>query len=395
MNLRQLFLTHVAQTSPAPVMLDIGSAQGMYLYDRDGKAYLDLISGIGVSVLGHCHPEVVQAVQKQASQFMHTMVYGEFVLAPQVELAKYLTDLLPPRLNSTYFVNSGAEAVEGAMKLAKQSTGRHKVFACRNAYHGSTQGAQSLMDSGRFTDPTRPLLPGIHFITFNHPGDLEQIDRETACVVIETVQGEAGLIPPEPGYLQAVRERCDETGALLILDEIQAGCGRTGKMFAFEHFGIVPDILLLAKGFGGGMPIGAFIADREVMSTFSHDVPLSHITTWGGHPVNCAASLATLKTLVRQELVQQVERKKQLFLERLDHPAIVAIREFGLWFALDLESEEYLQKAVRLGLEKGLWFDWFLFRPDSIRLAPPLIITEADIDKACILLMEIFEEVSR
>ena len=387
-NLRQLFLQHVAQTSPSPLMLEVERAEGMYLYDPEGKAYLDLIAGIGVSGLGHRHPAVVEAAKAQLDKYLHTLVYGEFVLAPQVQLAELLARCLPDPLDSVYFVNSGTEATEGAMKLAKRYTGRYEIVACKKAYHGSTQGAASLMWPRDFTQAYHPLLPGIRHIEYNCEWCLQQITERTAAVIMETVQGEWGIRPPVEGYLQKVRERCNEAGALLIFDEIQAGYGRTGSLFAFEQYGVVPDILLLAKGMGGGMPIGAFVASRAVMSALSDNPILGHITTFGGHPVSCAAALATLKALLESDLIQQVKAKEQLFLELLQHPAIVEVRSAGLWMAVELESFEVVQAVIGHCLEKGLITDWFLFNSCSLRIAPPLIITEEQIRWACGVILE-------
>lgn len=379
---RALFLQHVAQTSPAPLALEIVAASGCWLTDSSGKRYLDLIAGIGPSVLGHRHPRVQAAVQKQVDSYWHTLVYGEYVLSPQVQLAKLLADNLPG-LDSVYFVNSGAEATEGAMKLAKRATGRPHFIACKNAYHGSTQGAASLMSQDYFTQAFQPLLPGIQHIEFNNDADLEQIDERVAAVIVETVQGEAGVYPPRAAWLQALRLRCNETGALLILDEIQSGMGRSGRLFAFEHFGIVPDILLLAKGFGGGMPLGAFVARRELMQLLSHDPVLGHITTFGGHPVCTAAGLATLELLLSSDLMAQVPAKAALFRSLLTNPGILEIRSFGLWMALDLGNATLVQKAIQYCLQQGVISDWFLFNDHSMRIAPPLTISEAEIRYAC------------
>jgi acetylornithine/succinyldiaminopimelate/putrescine aminotransferase len=382
MTHRQLFQQHVAQTSPAPLGLEIERAEGVYLYDSGGKRYLDLIAGIGPSVLGHRHPAVQQAVSDQLDRYWHTLVYGEFVLHPQVELATLLAAHLPG-LDSVYFVNSGTEATEGAMKLAKRYTGRRELVACRNAYHGSTQGAASLMDPPDFTAAYQPLLPGIRHIDFNDDDSLEAITRETAGVVVETVQGEAGLIPPRPEWLCLLRARCTEMGALLILDEVQAGYGRTGTLFAFEQFGIVPDILLLAKGFGGGMPIGAFVAPRAIMQAFTMDPPLGHITTFGGHPVCAAAALATLRVLLESYLIAQVPANAALFRSLLVHPAIHAVRSAGLWLAVDLGDASKVQSTIRYCIEHGVITDWFLFNDQSLRIAPPLTISEEEIREGC------------
>ena len=382
-NTRQLFLQHVAQTSEAPLLLDIEYAEGMYLYDSDNTRYMDLIAGIGVSSLGHRHPAVLTAVRQQLDKYLHTMVYGEYVLAPQVALAKWLADHLPPSLDSTYFVNSGAEAVEGAMKLAKRYTHRSQIIACRNAYHGSTQGAASLNSDDYFTQAYRPLLPDIHHISYNIEADIAQITTRTAAVIVETIQAESGIYPPVPGYLEALRARCTQVGALLILDEIQAGCGRTGYLWAFEAFGIVPDILLLAKGFGGGMPIGAFVANRQMMQVLTHNPVLGHITTFGGHPVNCAAALATMQTLTAGTLIADVAAKEQLFRALLRHPNIRAVRSAGLMMAVELDSFDQVLSVIKYCLAHGIITDWFLFNSRCLRIAPPLVITEADIRTAC------------
>ncbi len=379
---RAMFLQHIAQTSAGPLALEIERAEGCYLYDRGGKKYLDLIAGIGPSVLGHRHPEVQAAVEQQLNAYWHTLVYGEYVLAPQVEFAQLLSENLPG-LDSVYFVNSGTEATEGAMKLAKRYTGRYQFIACRNAYHGSTQGAASLMSPTDFTLAFQPLLPGIQHIDFNKHEDIQKVDTRTAAVIVETVQGEAGLITPDPTWLQALRARCTATGTLLILDEIQAGFGRTGQLFAFEKYGIVPDILLLAKGFGGGMPLGAFIARREVMQSLTHDPVLGHITTFGGHPISCAAGLATLKVLLESDLLAQIPEKAALFKKMLAHPALVELRSTGLWFAVDLGDFAKVQSAIRYCIENGVITDWFLFNDRSLRIAPPLTITLEEIEFAC------------
>lgn len=387
-SLRQLFLQHLAQTSDAPLLLEIERAEGMYLYDPAGKPYLDLIAGIGVSSLGHRHPAVVQAAKEQLDKYLHTIVYGEFVLVPQVRLAQLMAEHLPDPLDSVYFVNSGTEATEGAMKLAKRFTGRPKIVAARYAYHGSSQGAASLMWPKDFTQAYHPLLPGIEYIEFNREADLSRIDKHTAAVIVETVQAEWGIRRPEPGYLQQLKQRCEDVGALLILDEIQAGYGRTGTLWAFEQYGIVPDILLLAKGMGGGMPIGAFVASRALMEVLSYRPILGHITTFGGHPVSCAAALATLQTLLSTDLIQQVKAKEQLFLELLDHPEIVEVRSAGLWMAVELPDFDFVRGVIRHCLANGLITDWFLFNSRSLRIAPPLIINKKEIQQACHIILE-------
>ncbi|AEE50623.1 aspartate aminotransferase family protein [Haliscomenobacter hydrossis] len=383
MNPRQLFLQHLAPTSPSPLMLEIERAEGMYLYDPAGKAYLDLIAGISVSNLGHRHPRVLAAIQAQLDRYLHTLVYGEYVLDPQVQLAKLLADNLPDSLESVYFVNSGTEATEGAMKLAKRYTGRAEIVACKRAYHGSTQGAASLMWPKEFTQPYHPLLPGIRHIEFNCTWCLKEITENTAAVIVETVQAEWGVRPPVDGYLQKLRERCTEVGALLILDEIQVGFGRTGSLFAFEQYGIVPDVLLLAKGMGGGMPIGAFVSSRAIMQVLSENPILGHITTFGGHPVCCAAALANLQTLLDTPYIAEVKAKEALFHQLLQHPKIREVRSAGLLMAMDLGSFDAVLRVIHDCLAQGLISDWFLFNTESMRIAPPLIITEKEIAWAC------------
>ena len=389
---RENFLKFVAQTSEFPMSLEIVNSEGVYLYDTTGKKYLDLIAGISVSNLGHCHPEVVKAVQEQAGKFMHTIVYGEFVLAPQVELAELLAQNLPDTLNSIYFVNSGSEATEGAMKLAKRFTGRPEIISAYDAYHGSTQGSASLMSDTFFTRPYHPLLPGIQHIHFNKESDLQKITTRTAAVIIETVQAESGVNPPQNDYLKKVRQRCDETGTLLIFDEIQVGYGRTGSLFAFEQYDVVPDILLLAKGMGGGMPIGAFVANRDIMKTLSYNPLLGHITTFGGHPVTCAAALATLKTLLKSGLIEQVKSKEELFLAKLKHPKIKTIRSAGLIMAVELDSFDTVQKVIKNCIQLGLITDWFLFNDRCLRIAPPLIISNEEIEIACRVILQSLDE---
>jgi acetylornithine/succinyldiaminopimelate/putrescine aminotransferase len=391
-NLRQLFLAHVAQTSDFPLGLEIASSEGMYLYDRQGKAYLDLIAGIGVSSLGHRHPKVVNAAKAQLDKYLHTIVYGEFVLAPQVQLASLIAKQLPAPLDSVYFTNSGTEATEGAMKLAKRYTGRHEFVSATHSYHGSSQGAASLMWPKDFTQAFHPLLPGIKHIEFNSDACLSKITTKTAAVILETVQAEWGLRRPRKAWLQAVRQRCNEVGALLILDEIQAGYGRTGTLWAFEQYGVVPDILLIAKGMGGGMPIGAFVAPKAMMHTLASDPILGHITTFGGHPVSTAAGLATLQAILEENLIAQVPAKEQLFLELLQHPRIVEVRSAGLWLAVELASFNEVQTVIKHCLENGLITDWFLFNDRSLRIAPPLIITEEEIRKACAIVLKGIEQ---
>jgi len=387
-TLRQLFLSHNAQTTNFPLLLEFERAEGIYLYDKDGRAFMDLISGIGVSNLGHSHPHVINAIKEQVDKYMHLMVYGEYVQTPQVRFAEKLVSLLPANLQSVYFTNSGAEAVEGALKLAKRFTGRQQIVAFKNSYHGSTHGALSVMGNEEFKQAYRPLLPGISFARLNYSDDLELISRDTACVIVETIQGEAGVRVPDKAYMQALRKRCNETGALLILDEIQAAFGRTGKLFAFEHFGIVPDILLLAKALGGGMPVGAFIASQQIMSVLTENPILGHITTFGGHPVCCAAGLAALEVLLNENLVEGVCEKAALFRKLLMHPAIKEVRGEGLMLAVEFESFELNKKIIDRCIENGVITDWFLHCSNSMRIAPPLVITMQQIEDACTVILD-------
>ncbi|MBC7923315.1 MAG: aspartate aminotransferase family protein [Ferruginibacter sp.] len=387
MTHRQLFLQHLAQTTDFPLMLEVERAEGVYLYGPDGKRYLDLISGIGVSNVGHRHPRVVRAIKEQVDKYLHLMVYGELVQTPQTALAARLVEQLPPPLDNVYFTNSGSEAIEGALKLAKRYTGRTEIISCLDAYHGSSQGALSVSGSELFKRAYRPLLPDIRHIRFNRLEDVARISGRTAAVLVETVQGEAGVRVPEAAYLRALRERCSQTGALLILDEIQAGFGRTGTLFAFESFGTVPDVLVCAKGMGGGMPIGAFIASREVMGALKENPMLGHITTFGGHPVSCAASLATLAVILEENLLGGVAAKEQLFRNLLVHPAIRAIRSRGLMMAVEFESFAVLKPIIDRAIARGVLTDWFLYCDNSLRIAPPLTITEAQIREACAVIL--------
>jgi len=380
---RQLFLHHLAQTTDFPLALEIVHADGIYMYDVNGKDYIDLISGISVSNVGHRHPRVVQAIKDQVDKFMHLMVYGEYVVSPQVKLAEALTKHLPHSLNCCYFLNSGSEAVEGALKLAKRFTGRTELISFNNAYHGSTQGALSVMGNENFKNAYRPLLPDVRIIEFNNLNDLKKITSKTACVIVETIQGEAGIRVPDQNYLKALRNKCNETGALLILDEIQTGFGRTGKLFAFEHFDIVPDILILAKGMGGGMPIGAFISSREIMHTLKQNPLLGHITTFGGHPVCCAASLATLNVILEEELLKDIDEKEKLFKRLLVHPKIKNVRGKGLMLGIEFESFEFNKMVIDNCILNGVITDWFLFCDKTMRVAPPLTITSEEIEKSC------------
>ncbi len=388
MTLRELFLLNNAQTTDFPLLLEFERAAGVYMYDSQGRAYIDLISGIGVSNLGHSHPQVIAALKNQVDKYMHLMVYGEYVQTPQVRFAEKLLSLLPENLQSVYFTNSGAEAVEGALKLAKRFTGRAQIIAFKNAYHGSTHGALSVMGNEEFKQAYRPLLPGISFISFNDSSHLDHITTITAAVIVETIQGEAGVRVPDVAYMQALRQRCTDTGALLILDEIQAAFGRTGRLFAFEHFGIQPDILLLAKAMGGGMPLGAFIASHQIMDALKENPILGHITTFGGHPVCCAAGLAGLEALLNENLIGKVDQKEKLFRKLLVHPAIRQIRGKGLMLAIEFDSFELNKKIIDRCIANGVIVDWFLHCSNSMRIAPPLIITVEEIESACEVIME-------
>lgn len=385
---RQLFLQYIGQTSDEPLMLEIDRAEGIWLFSSDGRKYADLISGVSVSNIGHSHPSVIQAVKQQLDKHMHLMVYGEYIQAPQVRLAKLLADNLPGNLNCTYFVNSGSEAIEGAMKLGKRFTGRPGIIAFRNAYHGSTQGSLSVLGGEEFKNSFRPLLPGITFLDFNNFTDLEKINRETACVIVEPIQGEAGVRLPVDGFLDALRKKCTETGAVLIFDEIQVGFGRTGSLFAFQDYGIEPDILALAKSLGGGLPLGAFISSHDMLAALKTKPVLGHITTFGGHPVSCAAGLASLEVLLKERIIEHVNEKEQLFRENLVHPFIKELRSKGLLMAVEMGDGEMVKKVIRKGLEKGIVLDTFLFCETAFRISPPLTITMEEIMEVCGILNE-------
>lgn len=380
---RQLFLLNTAQTSHSPRLIEVERAEGVYLYGPHGEKYIDLVSGFAVSNIGHRHPKVLEALHGQLDKYLHVTVYGEFVQAPQVQLATRLLSLLPDYLDSVYFTNSGTEATEGAMKIAKKYTRRREIIAAEKAYHGSTQGALSLIGNSEYHRAYAPLLPEINFIRYNAIEDISRITSTTAAVILEAVQGEAGIRVPDKDYIQAIRKRCDETGALLIFDEIQTGFGRTGELFAFTHYGVVPDILLLAKGMGGGMPIGAFVANKAVMDVIKDKPMLGHITTFGGHPVSCAAALASLNVILDEHLIEDVERKAQLFRQRLQHPAIREIRGIGLMLCLQLDNFTQVENISRYCAEHGVVVDWFLHCDTALRIAPPLTITDDEIQIAC------------
>ncbi len=378
-----IFLKHVAQTSPFPLKIEVSKAVGSHIYDKEGKDYLDFISGIAVTNIGHRHPHVVGAIKSQLDDYMHVMAYGEFIQTPQNRLAEKLASVLPPTLSTSYFVNSGTEANEGALKLAKRITGRTEIVSCKKSYHGSTHGSLSVSGNEVKKYAFRPLLPDVHFIEFNNTKDLKLITDETACVIIEPIQGDAGVRIPSQNYLQALRDRCTEKGALLIFDEVQTGFGRTGKLFAFEHFNVVPDILTVAKAMGGGMPVGAFISSQENMSLLTHGPMLGHITTFGGHPVNCAAALANLEVILNENLVDGVEEKGRLIEELISHSTIKEIRRKGLMFAIEFDSPERVQNIVETCISEGVITFWFLSCPESFRLAPPINISESDLRKGC------------
>jgi acetylornithine/succinyldiaminopimelate/putrescine aminotransferase len=390
---RELFFQHLAQTTPFPLSLEIEKAEGVYLYSKD-KKYTDLISGISVSNVGHRHPRVINAIKDQLDKYLHVMVYGEYIQAPQVKLAEKLASLLPSSLNCSYLVNSGAEAVEAAMKLAKRYTGKSNFITLNNAYHGSTQGALSLMGNESLKAAYRPLLPGIKKITPGNINELELIDKNVAAVFIEPFQGEAGIRSLTLDYLKKVRERCTETGTLLVFDEIQTGFGRTGKMFGFEHFNVIPDIILFAKGLGGGMPIGCMNTSDEIMQAFNHKPMLGHITTFGGHPVNCAAAIATLEVIEENKYHEVAEKLSQYMRSLLVHPAIKEIRGKGLLMALQFESFDQNKKIIDECIMHGVITDWFLFCDDAMRIAPPLSITEQEIKEACDVIIKSIEKVA-
>ena len=383
---RELFLKNTAQTSESPRLIEIEKAEGSYLYGPQGQKYLDLVSGFNVSNIGHRHPKVIEAIQNQLEKYLHVTVYGEFVQAPQVQLATQLLANLPDTFGSVYFTNSGAEAVEGSMKIAKKFTGRRQIIAAKKAYHGSTQGALSLIGGTQYHEAYAPLLPEIDFIEFNSLPDLENITTKTAAVIVEAIQGEAGVRVPTSEYMQALRTKCTEVGALLIFDEIQTGFGRTGKLFAFEHFGIVPDILMLAKGIGGGMPLGAFVAPKHIMDVIKANPMLGHITTFGGHPVSCAAALASLGVILEEKLIESVDEKAALFRQELAHPKIKEIRGLGLMMCLQVENFDQVYSVSKYCADNGVMIDWYLHCETALRVAPPLTISKEEILEACTII---------
>jgi acetylornithine/succinyldiaminopimelate/putrescine aminotransferase len=391
---RQLFTELLGQTSPEPLSLEVEYARGVYMYTPEGNNVIDIISGVSASNLGHSHPKIVAAVKEQAEKYMHLMVYGEIIQSPQVQLAELVLSLLPESLSSLFLVNSGSEAVEGALKLAKRITGRPKIISTHNAYHGSTHGALSVLGNDYFKDNYQPLLPDIHFIHYNNEKDLQAIDTNTACVIVEPIQSEAGIIIGETSYLKALRKKCTETGTLLIFDEVQNGFGRTGKMFGHQHSEVIPDIICFAKGLGGGMPIGAFAASKEHMDSFTNNPVLGHITTFGGHPVSSAAALACVHELVdNSDIIKTIPQKEKLFRELLlSHPKVKSIRGKGLFMAVELESKESVVTFIQTALKHGVLSDYFLFCETHFRIAPPLIITEEEIKEACTRIHKALDE---
>ncbi|MBO3097384.1 aspartate aminotransferase family protein [Gelidibacter pelagius] len=388
------FLEYQAQTTPHPLAMEVSHAEGCYVYDTNNKAYLDFVAGVSACSLGHRHPKVVKAIKDQLDKYMHVMVYGEYIQEPAVELTKLLAQHLPKSLDCTYLVNSGTEAIEGALKLARRATGRSQIIAAHHAYHGNTMGSMSVMGYEERKQAFRPLMPDVDFITFNNKEDLNQITPKTAAVILETIQGGAGFIEPHDNYLTKVRTRCDEVGALLILDEIQPGIGRTGKLFGFEHYNCIPDILVTGKGLGGGMPIGAFTSSKAMMHTLQDFPKLGHITTFGGHPVIAAAALATVKEITESNLMAETLEKEQLFRKHLVHPLITEIRGRGLMLAALTPSAEIANQLILKAQNRGLILFWLLFESKAIRLTPPLTITNAEIIKGCKVIIEILDEIS-
>ena len=390
---RELFIRYLGQTSETPYMLEIDCADGVFLYDTDGKKYIDLISGVSVSSLGHNLKEIKDSIKEQVDKHLHLMVYGEYIQAPQVKLAEYLCKMLPDSINSVYFVNSGSESIEGAIKLAKRHTGGTKMFSFRNAYHGSSHGALSLCGNEEFKNSFRPLLPEVYILDFNDYSQLDLIDKDTACVVFEPIQAEAGVIIPDEKYIESLKKVCKENNCLLIADEIQTGFGRTGKMFGFEHFKIVPDIICFAKALGGGMPIGAFAASGEIMKSFTSNPALGHITTFGGHPVCCAAALTAIRFINESGLVKDVFRKEKLFRKYLVHPKISEIRGRGLLLAIELKDSSSVYKFIKQGLVEGFVTDWFIFHDSAFRIAPALNITDDEIRTSCELIINALNKI--
>tara|TARA_B100000768_G_scaffold180463_1_gene200506 strand:+ start:58174 stop:59352 length:1179 start_codon:yes stop_codon:yes gene_type:complete len=383
------FFKHQAQTTPHPLAMEISYAEGSYIYDQNNKPYLDFVAGVSACSLGHRHPKVVEAIKKQLDSYMHVMVYGEYIQSPAVQLTKLIASKLPPKLEKTYLTNSGTEAIDGAMKLARRYTGRSEIIAAKNAYHGNTMGALSIMGYEERKQPFRPLIPDIRFMEFNNLLDLSKITTKTAAVVLETIQGGAGFIEPKNGYLTKVQEKCNQVGALLILDEIQPGIGRTGTLFGFENYNCIPDVVVTGKGLGGGMPIGAFTASEDMMDSLSDHPKLGHITTFGGHPVIAAAALATLEEITTSNLIPETLVKEALIRKHLQHPLIKEIRGKGLMLALMVDSSEIANKIVLQAKEDGLILFWLLYEPKAVRISPPLTISKEEIEKGCNIILNI------
>lgn len=391
--MKDLFRKYQAQTSPHPMELEVQRAEGSYVYDTSGKTYLDFIAGVSANTLGHQPTTVIEAIKSQLDQYMHVMVYGEFIQKPQAKLCEYLVGITPSPLDCVYLTNSGTEATEGALKLAKRVTGRSQIIAARNAYHGNTQGAMSVCGKEEQNSAYRPLIPGTKFIRYNNLQDLEQINKNTAAVILETIQGGAGFIVPENNYLFEVKKRCEATGTLLILDEIQTGIGRTGKWFGFEHYNVIPDILITGKGLGGGMPIGAFIASNDHMRDLADAPKLGHITTFGGHPVIASAALATLETIHTDQLISTIDEKEALFRKLLVHPKIKEIRGKGLMLALLFDTPEQANQVILSCLDHGLLLFWLLFEPCAVRISPPLTISKAEIEMGCSTIISVLNSI--
>ena len=381
------FFTYQAQTTPFASGFEVERAEGSYIYGKDGRKYLDFVAGVSANTLGHSHPKIINAIKEQADKYLHTMVYGEYAQEKPVALCKLLAEATPEPLEVTYLVNSGAEGIDGALELAKRYTGREEIISMKNAYHGNTHGALSVAGNEVHKREFRPLLPMINFIEFNNPEDFDKITEKIACVIAETIQGAAGFLVPDPDYFKKLKQRCEEVGALLILDEIQPGFGRTGKLFAFEHYGIVPDILVIGKGMGGGVPVGAFMASREIMQSLSHSPKLGHITTFGGNPLIAAACYATLKELLESNLMSEIDRKEKLFRELLVHPKIKSINGKGLMLAVNLGSPEYTLSVAKRCMEQGLIVFWQLYRNEFLRISPPLNITDDEIKHGCEIIL--------
>lgn len=389
------FYKYQAQTSPHPLALEISHAQGSYIYDTSGNKHLDFVAGVSACTLGHCHPRIISAIKNQVDKYLHVMVYGEYIQEQPVALAKLLSENLPPQLNTTYLVNSGTEAIEGSLKLARRATGRTQILYAHNAYHGNTMGSMSVMGYEERKNAFKPLIPHCHAITFNNEDDIAKITTETAAIILETIQGGAGFIQPEDDYLLKVRKRCDETGTLLILDEIQPGFGRTGKLFAFEHFGIVPDILVMGKGMAGGLPVGAFTASQEVMGLLQNNPKLGHVTTFGGNPVIASAALATLQELLETDIIQQTLEKEKLFRKLLIHPKIKEVRGRGLMLTALLESPKIATDVILACKERGLILFWLLFEGRAIRITPPLTISNSEIEEGCRILIKVLDNLEQ